>query len=47
MKRMKRGEKSKRESSPWVKGKKKAGPKKKKDFIEETMKTQLVANDKG
>ena len=43
----KRGEKLKRESSPWVKSKKKTRPKKKKDSIEETKKTQLAASDNG
>ena len=46
MKRMKRGEKLKRESSPGVKSMKKTGSKKKKDSIKETKKTQLAARDK-
>ena len=41
-------EKSKRESYPWVKSKKKPGPKKTKKYsIEETKKIQLAASDKG
>ena len=47
MKRMKRGEKLKRESSPGVKSMKKTGSKKKKYSIKETKKTQLAARDKG
>ena len=47
MKRMKRGEKSKRESSPGVKNKKKTGPRIKKDSTEETKKTEFAASDKG
>ena len=40
---MKRLGKRKRESSPWVKGKKKPGPKKaNKDSIDEAKKSQLV-----
>ena len=41
MKRMKQGEKSKRERSPLVKRKKKPGPKKKNDSIEEAKKIRL------
>ena len=45
---MKRSGKRKRESSPWVKGKKKPGPKKaNKDSIDEAKKSQLAASDKG
>ena len=44
---MKQSEKSKQESSPWVKRKKKPGPKKKKDSIEEAKKIRLAASDKG
>ena len=47
MKRMKQGEKSKRESSPWVKSMTKTGSKKKKDSMEEKKKIQLAASDKG
>lgn len=47
MKRMKQGEKSKRESSPWVKRKKKPGPNTKNDSIEEAKKIRLAASDKG
>ena len=47
MKRMKRGEKSKRESSPWVRSTKKTAPKKKEDSTEEIKKTELAASDKG
>ena len=44
MKRMKQGEKPKRESSPWLKGKKKPGPKKQNDSIEEAKKLRLAAS---
>ena len=45
MKRMKQGEKSKRESSLWVKRKKKRpGPKKQNDSIEEAKKIRLAAS---
>ena len=47
MKCMKQGEKSKRESSPWVKRKKKPRPKKKNDSNEEAKKMRLAASDKG
>ena len=45
MKRMKQGEKSRRESPPWVKRKKKPGPKKQNDSIEEAKKIRLAASD--
>ena len=44
MKRMKQGEKSKGESSPWVKRKKKPGPKKQNDSTEEAKKIRLAAS---